>query len=288
MAAKRGARGGKRGAARKPSTRKAKPRTSLEARNKALARRFVDAISRADVDAIVAAYAPNGTCWTSGTLPISGTFTVEQIAAASRGVLTVFPEGLHFTIHALTAEGERVAIEAESYGKHASGKIYNNKYHFLLRARGGKIVEWREYMDTMHANDVLCAGGEDPMLARLRHTAEQFKIGNSAPFFDSIADDVVMRIPGTLPWSGVHRGKARFIEVFAAIGRSGDFESFDLLEVFGSNGRYTACFHEAFRVRETGKLADHRFAVVYRIERGQIVEYEEFNDTEYIARAFTR
>ena len=144
----------------------AKPRAlpSVEARNKALARRFVDAISRADVDAIVAAYAPDGTCWTSGTMPISGTFGVDRVAAASRGVLTVFPEGLRFTIHAMTAEGDRVAIEAESYGKHVSGKVYNNKYHFVLRARAGKIVEWREYMDTMHANDVLCGGGEDPVL----------------------------------------------------------------------------------------------------------------------------
>jgi ketosteroid isomerase-like protein len=139
---------------------KAKPaRVSLEERNKQLARDFVEAISRADVDAIVAAYAPDGVCWTAGTLPISGTFTVDQIAAASRGVLTVFPEGLRFTIHAITAEGDRVAIEAESYGRHVSGKLYNNKYHFLLRARDGKIVEWREYMDTLHANDVLCGGG---------------------------------------------------------------------------------------------------------------------------------
>ncbi len=137
----------------------AKKRASAEAVNKALAWRFIDAISRADVDAIVAAYAPGGTCWTSGTMPISGTFTVDQIAAASRGVLTVFPKGLSFTIHALTAEGERVAIEAESRGMHVSGKLYNNKYHFVMRARGGKIVEWREYMDTMHANDVLCGGG---------------------------------------------------------------------------------------------------------------------------------
>lgn len=144
---------------RKQSAHVARKRAPVEAANKALARRFIDAISRADVNAIVAAYAPGGTCWTSGTMPISGTFTVDQIAAASRGVLTVFPKGLSFTIHALTAEGERVAIEAESRGMHVSGKLYNNKYHFVMRARGGKIVEWREYMDTMHANDVLCGGG---------------------------------------------------------------------------------------------------------------------------------
>lgn len=148
-----------RAATQRAARGKAKPRASREARNKALARRFLDAVSRADVDAIVAAYAPDGTCWTAGSMPISGTYGVDQVAAASRGVLLVFPEGLRFTIHAMTAEGDRVAIEAESHGRHVSGKTYNNKYHFLLRARGGKIVEWREYMDTMHANDVLCGGG---------------------------------------------------------------------------------------------------------------------------------
>ncbi|MFI5318287.1 MAG: nuclear transport factor 2 family protein [Myxococcota bacterium] len=142
---------------------KAKPRgrgkrASAGARNKALARSFLDAVSRADVDAIVAAYAPDGTCWTAGSMPISGTSSVDQIAANSRGVLSVFPDGLRFAIHAMTAEGDRVAIEAESFGRHVSGKTYNNKYHFVLRARGGKILEWREYMDTMHANDVLCGG----------------------------------------------------------------------------------------------------------------------------------
>jgi ketosteroid isomerase-like protein len=266
---------------------KAKPaRRSLQQRNKQLARDFVEAISRADVDAIVAAYAPDGTCWTSGTLPISGTFGVDQVAAASRGVLTVFPEGLRFTIHAITAEGDRVAIEAESHGLHASGKLYNNKYHFLLRARDGKIVEWREYMDTMHANDVLFGGGQDPILARLRLNAEQFKAGNSVPFFESVADDVVMRIPGALPWSGVHRGKTRFVEVFESIGRSGEFQAFELLDVFGSKGRYAAYFHEVFRVRETGKTVDQNFVALYRIERDQIVEYEEVADTDQIARAF--
>jgi hypothetical protein len=146
-------------AAHKGAARAKPKRPSPEEANKALARGFIDAISRADVDAIVAAYAPDGTCWTAGTIPISGTYSVDQVAGAARGVLTVFPEGLRFTIHAMTAEGDRVAIEAESHGRHVSGKLYNNKYHFVLRARGGKIVEWREYMDTMHANDVLCGGG---------------------------------------------------------------------------------------------------------------------------------
>ena len=124
-APKRGARA--KAKPKKRPARTSKKHSSVEETNKALARRFIDAISRADVDAIVAAYAPDGTCWTAGTMPISGTFGVDQVAAASRGVLTVFPEGLRFTIHAMTAEGDRVAIEAESYGKQVSGKTYRRE-----------------------------------------------------------------------------------------------------------------------------------------------------------------
>lgn len=131
---------------------------SIEA-NKKLAREFVDAIARADATAIQNAFAPDGVCWTAGSMPISGTYTRDQIADAARGVLGVFPEGLKFTIKSITAEDDRVAIEAESYGRHKSGRIYSNQYHFLMRIRGGKVAEWKEYMDTMHANDVLCGGG---------------------------------------------------------------------------------------------------------------------------------
>ena len=128
--------------------------------NKRLAERFVAAIASADIDAIVESFAEDGTCWTPGSMPISGTFTKPQIVDASKAVLLLFPKGLDFEIKAMTAEGDRVAIEAESKGVHASGKTYSNQYHFLMRVRDGKIVEWREYMDTMHANDVLCEGME--------------------------------------------------------------------------------------------------------------------------------
>jgi hypothetical protein len=124
--------------------------------NKQLARDFMDALERADIAAIEAAFAPDGVSWTAGTMPISGTRTRDEVAEAARGILGAFPQGLKFTIKALTAEGDRVAIEAESYGRHASGRVYANQYHFLMRVRGGKIAEWREYLDTMLANDVLC------------------------------------------------------------------------------------------------------------------------------------
>ena len=126
--------------------------------NKKLALAFVDAVSRGDSQAIQDAYAEDGSSWTIGTMPISGRFGKAEIAQAAASVLDVFPDGLAFTVHRMTAEGDRVAIEAESNGVHVSGKHYNNVYHFLMQVRDGKIVEWKEYMDTEHARKVLVGG----------------------------------------------------------------------------------------------------------------------------------
>lgn len=136
--------------------RKTTPDSEL---NKQIARNFIDAINRGDFQAIADAYAEDGVCWTAGSMPISGTYTRAQVAETSKQILTAFPQGLTITVKRLTAEADRVAIEAESHGRHVSGKPYHNQYHILMRLRDGKIVEWREYMDTMHANEVLCGGG---------------------------------------------------------------------------------------------------------------------------------
>lgn len=122
---------------------------------------FFDALNAADGERIAAAYAPEGRCWTSGNTLISGVISRDQIIAGSAAVLDVFPEGLVFTVHGMTAEGERVAVEAESKGLHVSGKEYNNLYHFLFEFRAGKLLQLKEYMDTELITDVLC-GGQRP------------------------------------------------------------------------------------------------------------------------------
>jgi ketosteroid isomerase-like protein len=129
--------------------------------NKALARKFFDALSRSDVPAILDAYAEDGRVQTMGNTLISGVFDKPMITQAAGQVLGAFPTGIKFVIHEITAEGDRVAVEAESFAIHVSGKPYNNKYHFLMRFRDGKLLEFKEYMDTEMVTDVLC-GGQRP------------------------------------------------------------------------------------------------------------------------------
>ena len=127
----------------------------LEEDNKDLARRMLAALTEADVDFIKEYYADDFRIWTLGSLPFSGSGDKASAVAGMPAVLDLFPDGLAFSIVAMTAEGDRVAIEATSEGTTILGRVYKQEYHFLMRVRDGKIVEWKEYMDTEHARKVL-------------------------------------------------------------------------------------------------------------------------------------
>ncbi len=135
---------------------------TLEERNKQLVREFFAILNRGDVPALIAAYAADGCVETMGHTLISGRFTREQIRAAAGQIFAAFPHGLKFSIAAMTAEGERVAVEAHSQGRHACGALYANDYHFLFVFRDGHVVLLREYMDSERVTDILCGGRRPP------------------------------------------------------------------------------------------------------------------------------
>jgi uncharacterized protein len=78
--------------------------------------------------------------------------TVERRLAAN---LKLLPHGLAITTGAVTAEEDRVAIEAESRATLVNGRLYHNRYHFLFVIRAGRIVVVKEYLDTLHAREAL-------------------------------------------------------------------------------------------------------------------------------------
>ena len=131
---------------------------SLEQTNKNLTAAFFEAMQRADADAIADAYCEDGRVVTMGNTLISGARGKEEIRSFAAGVLDAFPDGLAFTVHTMTAEGDRVAVEATSAGRHVSGRDYRNEYHFLFTWKEGRIIELKEYMDTELVTDVLCGG----------------------------------------------------------------------------------------------------------------------------------
>ncbi len=129
--------------------------------NKKLTLDLFKAIERGDADRIAGTYAPDGRLHTMGHTLISGVYGPEQIRQFAGSVLESFPEGITYTIHHMTAEEDRVAVEATGEGMHVSGKPYINQYHFLFTWRDGKLLELKEYLDTEQVTDVLC-GGQRP------------------------------------------------------------------------------------------------------------------------------
>lgn len=132
------------------------------ASNKAIVSKFFAALNAGNINAVVETYAADGYVHTMGGTLISGQSGKEQIAASAAGIFEVFPSGLSFTVHDMVAEGNKVAVEAESEGEHVSGQTYNNQYHFLFEFRDGLLIKLKEYMDTELVTDVLCGGQRPP------------------------------------------------------------------------------------------------------------------------------
>jgi uncharacterized protein len=93
--------------------------------------------------------------WVSGTVEgISGTYNKAETLALLEQVTQVYKTGaLKIVPSNMIAEGNRVAVEAESYAELHNGKIYNNFYHYVFDLEGGKIKSFKEYMDTQHVRD---------------------------------------------------------------------------------------------------------------------------------------
>ena len=132
-----------------------------------IAHEMIDALSRADQDWVRENYADDFRIWVTGSLPFSGENDKAGALESMPSVLDLFPQGLQFTIQAMTAEGDRVAIEATSSGKTFRGDPYEQEYHFLMRARDGKIIMIASEGDSAIASvadDVFLVPRNDPLI----------------------------------------------------------------------------------------------------------------------------
>jgi ketosteroid isomerase-like protein len=122
-------------------------------RNKALAAEFFERFSANDIDGALATLADDAT-WRlpgkPGRMPVAGVQSKEMIGRVFRTMAGRLKDGLALKVKGMVAEGDRVAVEAESWGELTNGRVYNQEYHFLIVFRGGKIGEVREYLDTQH------------------------------------------------------------------------------------------------------------------------------------------
>ena len=107
------------------------------------------------------------------------------------------------------------------------------------------------------------------------HDAE--KIGS---FF---ADDIVWRIPGRHPLSGVKRGKKEVMAFFGQLA-SAKFKAEPIF--FGANDKYVVDVHRGWSNAEGHPNVDTVWALVFRIEGGKIVEATNLSADQHAADNF--
>jgi ketosteroid isomerase-like protein len=109
--------------------------------NHQIARDFVAALSGGALpDALLA---PDFTVWTTTTPGIDGATYQGGIVLLA----TVFSEKPIYSIDSLTAEDDRVIVEAQARGVLVNGEPYHNCYVFVLRIRDGRIAALAEHFD---------------------------------------------------------------------------------------------------------------------------------------------
>jgi uncharacterized protein len=128
---------------------------------RAVLHRYLDALTAGDLDAIGNCFAEDATWSLHGTLPLSGTrHGRAAIMDFLIGAGSLYQAGTQsFTFGEVTAEGDRAVLEWRVQGTaSATGLDYDNAYCGVFRVRGGRIVEVREYLDSLHAAHVLFGG----------------------------------------------------------------------------------------------------------------------------------
>jgi uncharacterized protein len=117
---------------------------------------------KGDMDAAMALLSSDATWWVLGNpdkIKVAGLRDMARIERFLKNIRRGFPAGMDVSFEGVTAEGERVAIEASATARMADGRPYANRYHFLVQVRDSRVIRVREYLDTQYIYEVQQASG---------------------------------------------------------------------------------------------------------------------------------
>jgi len=116
------------------------------AENKKLALAYLDRMAHRDMDGALALAAADARFWLSGPGDMDKQGFKGFLAPFNQMILNI-----RFDVDSVTAETNRVAVEAASAAELRNGKTYRNRYVFMFTARNGKLVAVKEYSDSAPA-----------------------------------------------------------------------------------------------------------------------------------------
>jgi ketosteroid isomerase-like protein len=114
---------------------------------------LLHASGKHDGPAFAALMHPDATWWTLGKPHLFAHCGEKSRAeiCAYMATPSIFVGGVETTFGAITAQADRVALEAQTRGTLPDGRVYTNMYHYLFTFRDGKVWRVKEYLDTQSA-----------------------------------------------------------------------------------------------------------------------------------------
>jgi ketosteroid isomerase-like protein len=125
--------------------------------NRLIATEFFRRYDSGNIPGVLELMADDITYWLAGkpgSNATAGPRTKAEMAAIFQRMGERLEGPLRMKVKGTVAEGDKVAVEAESLGQLRNGRVYNQEYHVLFTMRGGKIAAAREYMDTAHVDAI--------------------------------------------------------------------------------------------------------------------------------------
>jgi ketosteroid isomerase-like protein len=125
--------------------------------SKEVIRQFFAAQMSGDRERLRALFAPDAKVWMAATPPnwgkvgtVDDWLAMDDMAAEIGGGMEEILFGPFF------AEGEHVSLQMQAKQRpFVNGRQYTGHYHWYMRVRDGKIIEVRDYLDTLHAVESL-------------------------------------------------------------------------------------------------------------------------------------
>jgi ketosteroid isomerase-like protein len=127
----------------------------MSEQNKQVVLKFIEAMGASNGAEAAPCLDPEAFTLAKSFGKFAGIRRYETILGTIDAFKKLVPTGLRPTIHSVTAEGDRVAVEWEGNALTCEGKPYNNQYCMVFTLRDGKIIQVNEYFCTILAEEVL-------------------------------------------------------------------------------------------------------------------------------------
>lgn len=124
--------------------------------SRTIAWRWIEAAVGGDGETLRTLFAPDCRIFIAGDMPFCGWMNVDGFFGQTSILPLAGP--ITFEVGEMVAEGDRIWFEAQSHAQLKNGADYRNIYIFQLRITDERIVEYKEFGDTLHIWRVI----EDP------------------------------------------------------------------------------------------------------------------------------